>query len=93
MVNCLLLYQVPYFAVADKLDTFFKLLQLLECFQLVQTTHMRFVVKYGAWYKFAAFDWNIEIEDFTKLLLGLDYAGILSGKEDEIRRVYLKLYS
>ena len=37
----------------------------------------------------AAFDWNIEIEDFTKLLLGLDYAEFLTGKEDEIEEFIL----
>ena len=37
----------------------------------------------------AAFDWNIEIEDFTKLLLGLDYAQFLSDKEKEVETFIL----
>ena len=36
-----------------------------------------------------AFEWNIEIEDFTKLLLGLDYAEFLSGKEEEVEAFIL----
>ena len=76
-------------AVADKLDTFlsFTAAEMLPTGSNDPYALRRQVM--GLVQILAAFDWNIEIEDFTKLLLGLDYAEFLTGKEDEIEEFIL----
>ena len=76
-------------AVADKLDTF---LSFTAAGMLPTGSNDPYALRrqvMGLVQIFAAFDWNIEIEDFTKLLLGLDYAEFLTGKEDEIEEFIL----
>ena len=76
-------------AVADKLDTF---LSFTAAGMLPTGSNDPYALRrqvMGLVQILAAFDWNIEIEDFTKLLLGLDYAEFLSGKEDEIEEFIL----
>ena len=77
MVNCLRLFQVPLLAVADKLDTF---LSFTAAGMLPTGSNDPYALRrqvMGLVQILAAFDWNVEIEDFTKLLLGLDYAEFL----------------
>ena len=76
-------------AVADKLDTFlsFTVAGMLPTGSNDPYALRRQVM--GLVQILEAFDWNIEIEDFTKLLLGLDYAEFLSGKEEEIEAFIL----
>lgn len=76
-------------AVADKLDTF---LSFTAAGMLPTGSNDPYALRrqvMGLVQILAAFDWNIEIEDFTKLLLGLDYAEFLTGKEDEIEEFIL----
>ena len=76
-------------AVADKLDTF---LSFTAAGMLPTGSNDPYALRrqvMGLVQILASFDWNIEIEDFTKLLLGLDYAEFLSGKEDEIEEFIL----
>ena len=76
-------------AVADKLDTF---LTFTAAGMLPTGSNDPYALRrqvMGLVQILAAFDWNIEIEDFTKLLLGLDYAEFLSGKEEEIEAFIL----
>ena len=76
-------------AVADKLDTF---LSFTAAGMLPTGSNDPYALRrqvMGLVQILAAFDWNIEIEDFTKLLLGLDYAEFLSGKEDEVETFIL----
>ena len=76
-------------AVADKLDTFlsFTAAGILPTGSNDPYALRRQVM--GLVQILEAFDWNIEIEDFTKVLLGLDYAEFLSGKEEEIEAFIL----
>ena len=76
-------------AVADKLDTF---LSFTAAGMLPTGSNDPYALRrqvMGLVQILAAFDWNIEIEDFTKLLLGLDYAEFLTDKEDEIKEFIL----
>ena len=76
-------------AVADKLDTF---LSFTAAGMLPTGSNDPYALRrqvMGLVQILEAFDWNIEIEDFTKLLLGLDYAEFLSGKEEEIEAFIL----
>ncbi|WP_314072821.1 glycine--tRNA ligase subunit beta [uncultured Granulicatella sp.] len=76
-------------AVADKLDTF---LSFTAAGMLPTGSNDPYALRrqvMGLVQILAAFDWNIEIEDFTKLLLGLDYAEFLSGKEEEVETFIL----
>ena len=76
-------------AVADKLDTF---LSFTAAGMLPTGSNDPYALRrqvMGLVQILAAFDWNIEIEDFTKLLLGLDYAEFLTDKEDEIEEFIL----
>ena len=76
-------------AVADKLDTF---LSFTAAGMLPTGSNDPYALRrqvMGLVQILAAFDWNIEIEDFTKLLLGLDYAEFLSGKEEEVEEFIL----
>ena len=76
-------------AVADKLDTF---LSFTAAGMLPTGSNDPYALRrqvMGLVQILSAFDWNIEIEDFTKLLLGLDYAEFLTGKEDEIEEFIL----
>lgn len=76
-------------AVADKLDTF---LSFTAAGMLPTGSNDPYALRrqvMGLVQILAAFDWNIEIEDFTKLLLGLDYAEFLSGKEEEVEAFIL----
>ena len=76
-------------AVADKLDTF---LSFTAAGMLPTGSNDPYALRrqvMGLVQILAAFDWDIEIEDFTKLLLGLDYAEFLTGKEDEIEEFIL----
>ena len=76
-------------AVADKLDTF---LSFTAAGMLPTGSNDPYALRrqvMGLVQILAAFDWNIEIEDFTKLLLGLDYAEFLTGKEEEIEEFIL----
>ena len=76
-------------AVADKLDTF---LSFTAAGMLPTGSNDPYALRrqvMGLVQILAAFEWNIEIEDFTKLLLGLDYAEFLSGKEEEIEAFIL----
>ena len=76
-------------AVADKLDTF---LSFTAAGMLPTGSNDPYALRrqvMGLVQILAAFEWNIEIEDFTKLLLGLDYAEFLTGKEDEIEAFIL----
>ena len=75
--------------VADKLDTF---LSFTAAGMLPTGSNDPYALRrqvMGLVQILAAFDWNIEIEDFTKLLLGLDYAEFLSGKEEEVEAFIL----
>ena len=76
-------------AVADKLDTF---LSFTAAGMLPTGSNDPYALRrqvMGLVQILAAFDWNIEIQDFTKLLLGLDYAEFLTDKEDEIEEFIL----
>lgn len=76
-------------AVADKLDTF---LSFTAAGMLPTGSNDPYALRrqvMGLVQILEAFDWNIEIEDFTKLLLGLDYAEFLSGKEEEVETFIL----
>ena len=76
-------------AVADKLDTF---LSFTAAGMLPTGSNDPYALRrqvMGLVQILAAFEWNIEIEDFTKLLLGLDYAEFLSGKEEEVEAFIL----
>ena len=76
-------------AVADKLDTF---LSFTAAGMLPTGSNDPYALRrqvMGLVQILAAFDWNIEIEDFTKLLLGLDYAQFLSDKEKEVETFIL----
>ena len=76
-------------AIADKLDTF---LSFTAAGMLPTGSNDPYALRrqvMGLVQILAVFDWNIEIEDFTKLLLGLDYAEFLSGKEDEVETFIL----
>ena len=76
-------------AVADKLDTF---LSFTAAGMLPTGSNDPYALRrqvMGLVQILEVFDWNIEIEDFTKLLLGLDYAEFLSGKEEEIEAFIL----
>ena len=76
-------------AVADKLDTF---LSFTAAGMLPTGSNDPYALRrqvMGLVQILAAFDWNIEIEDFTKLLLGLDYAEFLLGKEEEVETFIL----
>ena len=76
-------------AVADKVDTF---LSFTAAGMLPTGSNDPYALRrqvMGLVQILEAFDWNIEIEDFTKLLLGLDYAEFLSGKEEEIEAFIL----
>ena len=76
-------------AVADKLDSF---LSFTAAGMLPTGSNDPYALRrqvMGLVQILAAFDWNIEIEDFTKLLLGLDYAEFLSGKEEEVEAFIL----
>ena len=76
-------------AVADKLETF---LSFTAAGMLPTGSNDPYALRrqvMGLVQILAAFEWNIEIEDFTKLLLGLDYAEFLSGKEEEVEAFIL----
>lgn len=76
-------------AVADKLDTF---LSFTAAGMLPTGSNDPYALRrqvMGLVQILAAFDWNIEIEDFTKLLLGLDYAEFLDGKEENVEEFIL----
>ena len=76
-------------AVVDKLDTF---LSFTAAGMLPTGSNDPYALRrqvMGLVQILAAFEWNIEIEDFTKLLLGLDYAEFLSGKEEEVEAFIL----
>lgn len=76
-------------AVADKLDTF---LSFTAAGMLPTGSNDPYALRrqvMGLVQILGAFEWNIEIEDFTKLLLGLGYAEFLSGKEEEVETFIL----
>ena len=76
-------------AIADKLDTF---LSFTAAGMLPTGSNDPYALRrqvMGLVQIVEAFDWHLEIEEFTKLLLGLDYAEFLEDKKEDVQAFVL----
>ena len=76
-------------AIADKLDTF---LSFTAAGMLPTGSNDPYALRrqvMGLVQIVEAFDWHLEIEEFAKLLLGLDYAEFLEDKKEDVQAFVL----
>ena len=76
-------------AIADKLDTF---LSFTAAGMLPTGSNDPYALRrqvMGLVQIVEAFDWHLEIEEFTKLLLGLDYAEFIEDKKEDVQAFVL----
>ena len=76
-------------AIADKLDTF---LSFTAAGMLPKGSNDPYALRrqvMGLVQIVEAFDWHLEIEEFAKLLLGLDYAEFLEDKKEDVQAFVL----
>ena len=77
------------FAIADKLDTF---LSFTAAGMLPTGSNDPYALRrqvMGLVQIVEAFDWHLEIEEFAKLLLGLDYVEFLEDKKEDVQAFVL----